>query len=159
MGGGPVLLLPPPQATKAAASRTRNSDPKASFNRRLFVGMSRRKNEATTAPPMGTNQRGLLKGLITVDGAVVLTVSVVEVVGVMELEASEQVDSDIAVGTAQVKVTVPVKPLRGLMPIEVVPDAPGDAMAIEDGLGTTLKSGVPLVTVTVTGEEFEFEAK
>jgi hypothetical protein len=159
LGGGPVLLLPPPQATKAAASRTRNSDPKASFNRRLFVGMSRRKKAARTAPPRGANQRGPLNKPITVDGAVVLTVSVVEVVGVMELESSEQVASDIAVGTAQVKVTVPVKPLRGLRPIAVLPVAPGDAMAIEFGFGTTLKSGVPLVTVTVTGEEFEFEAK
>jgi hypothetical protein len=120
--------------------------------------MSSRKKAAKTAPPRGANQRGPLNSPITVDGAVVFTVSVVEVVGVIEEEASEQVASVIAVGTAQLKVTVPVKPLMGLMPIEVVPDAPGDAMAIVFGLGTTLKSGVPLLTVMVTaGEDVEPE--
>ena len=155
-------MLPPPQATKAAASRTRNSDPKASFNRRLFVGMSSRKKAAKIAPPMGTNQRGLLNRPITVDGAAVFTVSVVlldvvVLVRVIEVEASAQLAPVIVVGTAQLKVTVPVKPLMGLMPIEVVPVAPGDAMAIEFGLGTTLKSGVPLLTVIVRGEDVEAE--
>jgi hypothetical protein len=131
-----VLLLPP-QATKAAPSRTRNSDPKASFNRRLFVGMSSRKKAAKTAPPIGANQRGPLNRPITVDGAVVFTVSVVVVVGVIEGAANAQVPS-IAAGTEQVKVTVPVKPLMGLRPIVVLPDAPGAEMTNVFGLGTTL---------------------
>jgi len=157
--GGVLTLLLPPQATKAAASRTRNSDPKASFNRPLFVGMSSRKKAAKIAPPRGANQRGLLNRPITVDGAVVFTVSVVVVVGVIEGAASEQVPPGMGLvdKNAQLKLTVPVKPLRGLMPIEVLPDAPGDAMAIEFGLGTTPKSGVPLLTVTVRGEDVEAE--
>jgi hypothetical protein len=155
MGGG--LLLPPPQATKAAASRTRNSDPKASFNRRRFVGISRRKKAAKMAPPMGANQRGLLNRPITVDGAVVFTVSVVVLPGVNEVEASEQLPPVIVDGTAQLKLTVPVKPLMGLRPIVVLPDAPGEAMENEFGLGTTLKSGVPLVMVIVRGEDVEVE--
>jgi hypothetical protein len=119
--------------------------------------MSSRKKAARIAPPRGANQRGPLNRPITVDGAAVFTVSVVEVVGVIELESSAQVASVIAVGTAQVKVTVPVKLLRGLMPIEVLPDEPGDAMAIEFGLDTTLKSGVPLLTVIGRGEDVEAE--
>jgi hypothetical protein len=106
--------------------------------------MTSKKKAAKIAPPRGSNQRGLLNRPITVDGAVVFTVSVVEVAGVMELESSEQVAPVIAVGTAQVKLTVPVKPLMGLRPIAVLPVAPGDGMAIEFGFGTTLKSGVPL---------------
>lgn len=156
LGGGELELLPP-QATKAAASRTRNSDPKASFNRRLFVGMSSRKKAAKTAPPRGSNQRGLLNRPITVDGAVftvsVVLLDVVVLVRVIELEAGKQVAPVIPVGTAQVKVTVPVKPLRAVRPIEVLPDAPGDAMAIEFGLATTLKSGWPFVTVIGVAEE------
>jgi len=146
---------PPPQATKAAASRRRNSDPKASFNRRLFVGMTSRKKAAKIAPPRGSNQRGLLNRPITVDGAVVFTVSVVEVVGVIELEANEQLPPGMGLvdENAQLKLTVSLKPLEGLRPIEVLPDAPGDAMAIEFGVGTTLKLGVPLETVIVVAEE------
>jgi len=89
----------------------------------------------------------------------VFTVSVVVVVGVIEGAASEQVPPGMGLvdKNAQLKLTVPVKPLRGLMPIEVLPDAPGDAMAIEFGLGTTPKSGVPLLTVTVRGEDVEAE--
>jgi hypothetical protein len=134
-GGG---LLDPPQATRAAASRTRNSDPKASFNRRLLVGISSRKKAAKTAPPMGRNQRGLLNRPITVDGAVVFTVSVVVPVGIIEGEASEQLPPVIVDGTVQLKLTVPVKPLMALRLIVVVPDAPGAEMANEDGLATTL---------------------
>ena len=137
--GGVLLPLLPPQATKAAASRTRNSDPKASFNRRLFVGMSSRKKAAKIAPPVGSNQRGLLNRPITVDGAVVFTVSVVVPLGaVIEVLASEQLPPVIVDGTAQLKLTVPVKPLMALRLIVVLPDAPGDEMANEVGLATTL---------------------
>src|SRR5208337_266602 len=149
------MLLPPPQAIMAAASRTRNSDPKASFNRRLFVGMTSRKKAARIAPPMGSNQRGLLNGPITDDGAVVFTVSVVVLVGVIEEEASEQLPT-IAVGTEQVKLTVLLKPLMGLSPIAVLADAPGEAMANGFGVATTLKSGMPEM-VTVRGELTEAE--
>jgi hypothetical protein len=102
---------------------------------------------------MGANQRGLLNRPITVDGAVVFTVSVVVVVGVIEALSSEQVLPVILDGTWQVKLTEPVKPLTGLRPIEVLPDAPGVEMANEFGLGTTLKSGLPLVRVIVVAEE------
>jgi hypothetical protein len=135
----------------AAPSRTRNSDPKASFKRRLFVGMSSRKKAAKIAPPTGANQRGPLNRPITVDGAVVFTVSAVVVVGVIEGAANVQLPS-IAGGTEQAKVTAPVKLLTGCRPIAVLPDAPGDEMTNEFGLGTTLKSGVPLETVIVVAE-------
>ena len=151
-----VVLLLPPQATKAAASRRRNSDPKASFNRRLFVGMSSRKKAAKIAPPMGANQRGMLNRPITVDGAVVFTVRVVLLVGVIEEEASEQLPPVIVDGTEQVKVTVLLKPLMGLSPIAVLADEPGDAMANVFGVATTLKSGMPEM-VTVRGELTEAE--
>jgi hypothetical protein len=123
--------------------------------------MSSRKKAAKIAPPRGSSQRGPLNRPITVDGAVVLTVSVVEVVGVIEVEASLQLPPVMGVvdENAQLKVTASLKPLRGLMPIEVVPVPPGAEMRIELGLGSTLKSGAPAVTVTVTGEEFEFEVE
>ena len=152
-----VVLLPPPQATNAAVSRTRNSDPKASFNRRLLVGMSSRKKAAKIAPPMGTNQRGLLNGPSTVDGAAVFTVSVVELPGVVWVGTSEQLAAVIVDGTAQVKVTVPVKVPMALSPIVVLPKLPGAEMANEGGFATKLKSGVPLETVIVRGELTEAE--
>jgi hypothetical protein len=81
----------------------------------------------------------------------VFTVRVVVLPGVIEVLANEQLPT-IAAGTEQVKLTEPVKPLTGLTPIVVVPDAPGAEMANEVGLGTTLKSGVPLVTLIVVAE-------
>jgi len=143
----------PPQAIIAAASKTRNSDPKASFNRRLFVGMSNKRKAAKTAPPMGAHQRGLLNRPITVEGAVVFTVSVVVVVGVNVELASAQLPSVIDAGTEQLKLTLLLKPLMGVMLIVVVPDAPGDATLNEVGLATTLKLGAPLVMVTVWAVE------
>lgn len=153
LGGGGELELLPPQATKAAASRTRNSDPKASFNRRLFVGTISRKKAAKIAPPRGTNQRGLLNRPITVDGAVVFTVSVVVLPGINEVEASRQLPPVIADGTEQLKLTVPVKPLMAVGSIVVLPDAPGAEMANEAGFATKLKSGVPPEMVIVVAEE------
>jgi hypothetical protein len=89
---------------------------------------------------------------ITVDDAVVLTVRVVVWLGVIEAEASKQVPPVIVEGTEQLKLTVPVKPLRGVMLIVVVPEAPGDEIENEVGLATTLKSAAPLVMVTMVDE-------
>jgi hypothetical protein len=118
--------------------------------------MSSREKAAKIAPPIGSNQRGLLNRPITADGAVVFTVRVVlfkgaVLVRVNEVEASEQLPI-IAAGTAQLKLTVPVKPLRAVRPIVVVPDAPGAEILNEAGLGTTLNSAVPLVMVIVVAE-------
>jgi hypothetical protein len=104
---------------------------------------------------MGANQRGLLNRPITVEGAVVATVSVVVLAGVIEEEASEQLPPVIAVGTWQLKVTVPVKPLMAVRPIVVIPDAPGDEMANEVGTASTLKSGMPLEKVIEVAEEVD----
>jgi hypothetical protein len=106
---------------------------------------------------MGTNQRGLLNGPSTVDGAAVFTVSVVELPGVVWVGTSEQLAAVIVDGTAQVKVTVPVKVPMALSPIVVLPKLPGAEMANEDGFATKLKSGVPLETVIVRGELTEAE--
>jgi len=148
-----LLPPPPPQASKVAASRTRKSDPKASFNRRLLVGMSNRKIPAKMAPAMGANQGGAFNGPITADGAVVLTVSVVFPLVVKEVELNEQLPPVIVEETWQVKLTAPVNPLMGLSPIVEVPDWPGAAMLMLDGLGTKLKSAVPLVTEMATAAE------
>jgi len=111
--------------------------------------MSSRKKAAIIAPPRGASHRGFLNRPITADGAVVFTVSVVVVVGVIEEEASEQELSVIDAGTVQVKLILPVNPLRAVALIVVVPDAPGAEMLNEVGFATTLKLGAPLVMVTV----------
>ena len=150
-----TLLLLPPQATKAAASRTRNSDPKASFNRRLFVGMASRKKAAKIAPPMGINHRGLLNRPITVDPAVVDTVSVVVLPGVIEGEASWQLPPGMGLVAEnwQLKLTEPVKPATGVRLIVVYPDAPGAVMTIPVlGVSPKLKSGVAVTVTVATGE-------
>jgi hypothetical protein len=139
----------------AAASKTRDNDPKASFNRRLFVGTNNKRKAAKTAPPMGAHQRGLLNRPITVEGAVVFTVRMVVAVGLNAEVASEQLPPVIDAGTEQLKLTLLLKPLMGVMLIVVVPDAPGDAMLNEVGLATTLKLGAPVVMVTVWGEDVE----
>jgi hypothetical protein len=86
----------------------------------------------------------------------VFTVSVVVVVGVIVEEASPQLPS-IDAGTEQVKLTLPVKLLMGVMLMVVVPDAPGEETLNEVGLATTLKLGAPAVMVTVWGEDVEAE--
>ena len=151
------MVVPPlpPQATMAAASKTRDKDPKANFNRRRFVGMSNKRKAAKIAPPMGAHQRGPLNRLIIVERAVVSTVSVVVVVVVNVELASKQVLAVIAAGTAQVKLTLLLNPLMGLMLIVVFPDAPGAEMLNELGLATTLKLGEPLVMVTVWADDVE----
>ena len=151
LGGVLLLLLPPPQATMATPSRASINDPKASFHRRRLVGTTSRKKAARIAPPSGSNQRGVLYRPIIAEGAVVFTVSVVVLPGVMEEEASEQLPS-IAAGTEQLKLTELLKPLTALIPIVVVPDAPGDEILNEAGLGTMLKSAAPFATVMATGE-------
>lgn len=122
--------------------------------------MSSRKKAAKIAPPRGSNQRGLLNGPITVDGATVFTVSVVVVVGVIVGgEGSEQVPPvmGVAVEITQLKLTVPVKPLDGVIEIVEVPESPGFRMVTGDvgvpGVATTLKSGVPVEMVIVVAEE------
>jgi len=147
-----TLLPPPPQATKAAASRTRNSDPKASFNRRLLVGMTSRKRAARIAPPMGTDQRRLLNGPITVDGAVEFTVSVVVLPGVAEVGDSEQLPPVIVDETWQLKLTVPLKLLIALREIVEVAESPGASMVIEDGVAVKLKSPALVMVIETAGE-------
>ena len=154
-----MVLVLPPQATMAAASRTSNSDPKASFNRRLFVGRNSRKKAARIAPPMGVNQRGLLNRPSAVDGAAVTTVSVVvELDGVIEGETSMQLAPVIVDGTAQLKLTVPLKLLMGVRPTWVLPSWPGDVIMKEFGVATKPKLGAPIDTVTVVTDEVD-EAK
>ena len=75
---GLLELLLPPQATKAAASKARTSKPKASLARRFFPSISSRRAQANIAPVPGINQRGRLNKRNATEGAVVLTVSVVE---------------------------------------------------------------------------------
>jgi hypothetical protein len=101
--------------------------------------MTSRKKAAKIAPPMGANQRGLLNRPITVDGAVVFTVSVVVLPGVIEVEPSEQLPPVIVVGTWQLRLTGPLKPLLTASPIVVLPDWPEYAMVNEDGVATKLK--------------------
>jgi hypothetical protein len=78
-------------------------------------------------------------------------------VGLNAEVASEQLPPVIDAGTEQVKLTLLLKPLIGVMLIVVVPEAPGDAMLNEVGLATTLKLGAPVVMVTVWAEDVEAE--
>jgi hypothetical protein len=105
---------------------------------------------------MGANPRGLLSRPGAVDGATVTTVSVVvELLGVIEEEASTQLAPVIVEGTEQVKPTVPLKLLMGVRPTWVLPDWPGDVTMIEFGVATKPKSGAPIETVTVVTEEVD----
>ena len=78
--------LPPPQATKPAASEAKTSNPKASFTRRLLPGMSSRKRPASRAAALGMNQRGPSNRRKAVDGAVVATVRVEKPAGLLDGE-------------------------------------------------------------------------
>jgi len=133
---------PPPQATKPAASRTSDSDPRANFNRRFLVGMSSRKKAAKIAPPKGANQRGALKWPITVDGAVVVTVSVAVLPGLIEL-LTEQPPPVIVDETLQVRETAELKPLMELIEIVEFSESPWTGTVIEGGVDDKLKSPEP----------------
>jgi hypothetical protein len=61
------------------------------------------------------------------------------------------------VGIAQVKLTVPVKPLRAVAEIAVCPDWPGAAIAKLLGDAPMLKSGVPLEMLIASADDVEPE--
>ena len=144
-----VLLDPPPQATKAAASITRNNDAKASFKRRLFTGTTSRKRQARMAAPIGTSQRGELNKGTTVDPAVVCTVITVLPGAVKEVGTNEQVLEVMVEESEQVKVTLPLKPAMELTVIVALPDAPGAEIRIGVWFEGTakLKSGVAVMVI------------
>ena len=152
---GPVVLLPPPHATKVVASRAKTSKPKASLSRRFFRGISSKRNQATRAPALGMNQRGRLNGLNVDEGAVVATDSSEPAPpGVSVAVLSVQVLKVIDAGSVQVMVTVPVKPAIGLADTVVPPDWPGEVIVKLVGDALRLKSGVD-ERVIVTAEEVD----
>ena len=72
-----MLLLPPPQATKAAASMAKTHKPKASLIRRCFPAANNKRIQAINRTPVpGRNQRGRLGRRKAADGAVVAKVKV-----------------------------------------------------------------------------------
>ena len=81
-----------------------------------------------------------------------VTVSVVLPLVNKEVGFNAQVLSVMAAGTAQLKLTVPVKPLMGVSVMAVVRLWPGAAMTILAGFADKVKS-VALEMVTVTGVE------
>ena len=139
------MLLPPPQATKLAASKAKASKPKASFTRRFFAEKRSKRVQANRTPAPGMNHLGRLNTRQAVEGAVVATTMFTDPVDVPETEnefaLSVQVVSDIPVGIAQVRFTVPLNPPSDAAEITVSPDWPG----VRDnvfGLALIWKSGV-----------------
>lgn len=143
--GGGVVLLPPPQATKLAASKAKASKPKASFTRRFFPQVSSKRVQANRAPALGINQTGRLNTRHAVEGAVVATTMLTDPEDVLEtekeLELSVHVASVIPLGIAQVTLTVPLNPPSELAEITVSPDWPGVREKVV-GLAVSWKSGV-----------------
>ncbi len=84
-----------------------------------------------------------------------MTVRVVVPLVVSDVGAIEQVASFIFAGTEQVKLTVPVKLLRGATVRVVEPDWPGLEMLMVVGLAVKSKSGGACVTLILTAEEVE----
>ena len=147
-------VLPPPHATRVAASKTRPVNPKANFKRRVFVVMNSRKRNVRRAPTPGTIQGGLLNGPGTTPGAVVLTVSVLLPLVVMEVGFSVHVAS-IAAGVAQVRLTAPVNPKTGVTLMVAWPDPPGAEIVMGAELVTLVDKEKFAVTGTETAGEVE----
>jgi hypothetical protein len=123
--------------------------------------MINKKMPARMAPPRSHRHGGALIGPITLDAAVVFTVSAVvgEVMGlaetVTEVGASEQLAPVIDDGSVQVKLMVPVKPAMGLTLMVEVPDWPGEEILSGVGIAAKLKLGVPAEMVMGTAAEVE----
>src|SRR5208337_312899 len=106
----PLLLAPPPHATKAAASNAAARNPSAIFRARNLVAATNSNAQNRTTPP-GRSPMGVVNWPPAVCGAVVAINSATLPLDVRALGFSEQLASVIAVGTEQVRVTVPVKPM------------------------------------------------
>jgi len=155
LGGGPEVLLPPPQATKLAASKAKASKPKASFTRRPFEERRSKRVQANRTPAPGMNHLGRLNTRHTVEGAVVATVMFTDPVDVPEtvneLPLSVQVVSVIPLGTVQATLTVPLNPPSELAEITVSPVWPGVREKVV-GLALIWKSAVVEMPMETAGD-------
>jgi len=134
----PLPLLFPPHPTKAAASNVKTSNPNASRGRRRLPGRNSRQRQKSSAPSPTIGQLVWFGGLIAAWAPVVVTVSVVLPLVEMEAGFMAQLLSVIAEGTAQVKLTVPVNPLRALSVITEVWLWPGAEMTMLPGLAVSV---------------------
>lgn len=151
----PPLLDPPPHPMSAAANSAAASSPSANFNRRFFVEITRRSSRPRrkVAPPV-TNQLGPGRGP-TAEGAVVVTVSVVDPLAAAEVGLSEQPGpSDTTGATTQLNETVPENALRGETAIVEAPDWPGETVKLA-GFGAERLKSAAEDTVTVVAAEVE----
>jgi len=153
LGGG--VLFPPPQATKAAASKAKASSPNASFTWRFFAEISSKSMQTNRAPAPGANHLGGLNMRHAVEGAVVATFMLTEPAAVLdtvkEFELSVQVAPVIPLGIAQVTLTVPLNPPKELAEITVSPDWPGVREKVF-GLAVSWKSDVVEMPIESAGE-------
>src|ERR1700679_3493743 len=140
----------------APATAANTSTPSSVFNLRRRMGIPKKNSDARTTPPPTLKVRRSGSCTAALDMAVVPMVSVAVTGVVREIAAgavTEQVGTSAAPTgipvTAQVRATVPVKPLLGVIVTVEVPLAPGAAMVIAVLLSaklgtTTVNEGVKM---------------